>query len=55
VKGLKEFPRDQWPDNIPLLLQLSHQVGLGTIFVLIMLSALVLLWRKRLYQSRWML
>jgi cytochrome d ubiquinol oxidase subunit I len=56
VKGLKEFPRDQWPDNIPLLYYSYHiMVGLGTIFVLIMLSAVVLLWRKRLYQSRWML
>jgi len=56
VKGLKEFPRDQWPDNIPLLYYSYHiMVGLGTIFVLIMLVALVLLWRKRLYQSRWML
>ena len=56
VKGLKEFPRDQWPDNIPLLYYSYHiMVGLGTIFVAIMLLALVLLWRERLYQSRWML
>ena len=56
VKGLKEFPRDQWPDNIPLLYYSYHiMVGLGTIFVLIMLVSLILLWRKRLYQSRWML
>jgi cytochrome d ubiquinol oxidase subunit I len=56
VKGLKEFPRDQWPDNIPLLYYSYHiMVGLGTIFVSIMLLALILLWRKRLYQSRWML
>ena len=56
VKGLKEFPRDQWPDNVPLLYYSYHiMVGLGTIFVLIMLMALLLLWRKRLYQSRWML
>ena len=56
VKGLKEFPRDQWPDNIPLLYYSYHiMVGLGTIFILIMLAALILLWRKRLYQSRWML
>jgi cytochrome d ubiquinol oxidase subunit I len=56
VKGLKEFPRDQWPDNIPLLYYSYHiMVGLGTIFVLIMLVALLLLWRRHLYQSRWML
>src|SRR5574338_557056 len=56
VRGLKEFPRDQCPDNIPLLYYSYHiMVGLGTIFVAIMIVAALLLWRKRLYQSRWML
>lgn len=56
VKGLKEFPRDQWPDNIPLLYYSYHiMVGLGTIFVAIMVLSLLLLWRKRLFESRWML
>ena len=55
-KGLKEFPRDQWPDNIPLLYYSYHiMVGLGTIFVAIMVLSLLLLWRKRLFESRWML
>src|SRR5262249_813437 len=57
VKGLKEFPRDQWPDNIPLLYYSYHiMVGLGTIFILEMFVALfLLLWRDRLFESRWML
>jgi len=56
VKGLKEFPRDQWPDNIPLLYYSYHiMVGLGTIFVAIMLASLLLLWRRRLFTARWML
>jgi cytochrome bd ubiquinol oxidase subunit I len=56
VKGLKEFPRDQWPDNIPLLYYSYHiMVGLGTIFILVMLTAVMLLWRKRLFNARWML
>jgi len=56
VKGLKEFPRDQWPDNIPLLYYSYHiMVGLGTIFILITLTALILLWRKKLFDARWML
>jgi len=56
VKGLKEFPRDQWPDNIPLLYYSYHiMVGLGTLFILIMLTALILLWRKKLFEARWML
>jgi len=56
VKGLKEFPRDQRPDNIPLLYYSYHiMVGLGTIFVAIMLTSLLLLWRRRLFTARWML
>ena len=56
VKGLKEFPRDQWPDNIPLLYYSYHiMVGLGTIFILIMAVAVVLLWRRKLFTTRWLL
>jgi cytochrome d ubiquinol oxidase subunit I len=34
VKGLNAFPRDQWPDNIPLLYFSYHiMVGLGTIML----------------------
>src|SRR5215813_1779371 len=57
VKGLKHFPRDQWPDNIPLLYYSYHiMVGLGTIFILEMFVALfLLLWRNRLFETRWML
>jgi cytochrome d ubiquinol oxidase subunit I len=56
VKGLKDFPRDQWPDNIPLLYYSYHiMVGLGTIFVAIMVTSLLLLWRRRLFTARWML
>jgi cytochrome d ubiquinol oxidase subunit I len=56
VKGLNEFPRDQWPDNIPLLYYSYHiMVGLGTIFILVMVTAVLMLWRKRLFNSRWLL
>jgi len=52
VKGLDEFP----PDNIPLLYYSYHiMVGLGTIFILVMTAALVLLWRRKLFNARWML
>jgi cytochrome d ubiquinol oxidase subunit I len=34
VKGLNDFPRDQWPDNIPLLYYSYHvMVGLGTLLL----------------------
>lgn len=56
VQGLEDFPRDQWPENIPLLYYCYHiMVGLGTIFIAIMVVAALLLWRKSLYESRWML
>jgi cytochrome d ubiquinol oxidase subunit I len=56
VRGLNAFPKDQWPTNIPLLFFSYHvMVGLGTIFVAVMMVAAFLLWRGWLYQSRWML
>jgi cytochrome bd ubiquinol oxidase subunit I len=56
VKGLNEAPRELWPDNIPLLYYSYHiMVGLGTIFIAIMVVAGLLLWRRRLDDSRWML
>lgn len=56
VKGLEAFPQKDWPENIPLLYYSYHvMVGLGTIFIAIMVLAAFLLWRGRLYESRWML
>ena len=52
VKGLNDFPRDQWPDNIPLLYYAYHiMVGLGTIMGAVMGLAVLFLWRGRLYSS----
>ncbi len=56
VPGLDSFPRDQWPDNIPLLYFSYHiMVGLGTIFIAIMLISVFLLWKRKLFTARWML
>jgi len=59
VRGLNSFPRDTWPDNIPLLYYSYHiMVGLGTIFVAVLTVAGWALWRGSLYTSRpllWML
>jgi cytochrome d ubiquinol oxidase subunit I len=53
VKGLDAFPRDEWPDNVPLLYYSYHiMVGLGTIFIAIMAAAALQLWRGRLFASR---
>ncbi len=56
VQGLDQFPRDQWPDALPLLYYSYHiMAGLGTWFVLLMIVAAFLLWRGRLHTSRWVL
>ena len=48
VKGLDEFPPDQWPTNLEFLYYGFHiMVGLGTLFIAIMgLAALLLLGGK---------
>jgi len=56
VKGLNAFPKSDWPTNIPLLYYSYHiMAGLGTIFLAVMAAAAFLLWRRRLYQTQWML
>jgi cytochrome d ubiquinol oxidase subunit I len=56
VRGLDAFPPDQWPDVILLLYYSYHvMVGLGTIFIAVMVLAALLLWLGKLYESRWML
>jgi cytochrome bd ubiquinol oxidase subunit I len=53
VEGLTSFPRENWPDNVPLLYYAYHiMVGLGTIFIAVMALAGYLLWRKTLITSR---
>jgi cytochrome d ubiquinol oxidase subunit I len=56
VQGLDAFPKQDWPGNIPLLYYSYHiMVGLGTMFVAVMVVAALLLWRGRLFRSKWML
>lgn len=56
IKGINDFPPDQRPEAIEMLYYSYHiMVGLGTIFIAIMALACFLLWRKRLFQQRWML
>jgi cytochrome d ubiquinol oxidase subunit I len=56
VRGLNEFPGENWPTNIPLLYFSYHvMAGLGTLFIGVMSIAGLLLWRRKLYESRWML
>ena len=55
VKGLNDLPASQRPDNVEMLYYSYHiMVGLGTIFIAIMALACFMLWRRRLFTSRWM-
>jgi cytochrome d ubiquinol oxidase subunit I len=56
VQGLDQTPRDQWPTTLPLLFYSYHiMAGLGTYMVALMGLAGLLLWRGKLYESRWIL
>jgi cytochrome d ubiquinol oxidase subunit I len=56
VKGLKAFPRDQWPTNVPLLFYSYHiMISLGSLFIGVMLLSVFLLWKKKLFSARWAL
>lgn len=56
VQGLDHFPKDQWPSTLPLLFYAYHiMVGLGTWFLALMGLAVILLWRNRLFNARWLL
>jgi cytochrome d ubiquinol oxidase subunit I len=56
VQGLDAFTPDSWPQNIPLLYYSYHiMVGLGTVFIAIMVVSVLLLWSGKLFNARWML
>jgi cytochrome d ubiquinol oxidase subunit I len=53
VRGLRDFPRDSWPDNVPLLYFSYHiMVGLGTFMLALMAISLLLLRGGRLFTAR---
>lgn len=56
IKGLNEFDPESYPTNIPGLYYAYHiMVGLGTIFIALTGFAVVQLFRKKLYQTKWLL
>jgi len=53
VKGLDAFPREDWPQNIPLLYYAYHvMVGLGTIFIAVWALAAWLCRGDRIFRVR---
>lgn len=56
VKGLNDFPEDQVPDNVELLYYAYHiMAGLGTMFIVLMGVSALKLWKRTLFESRWLL
>lgn len=56
IKGLNEFDEKDYPTNIPGLYYAYHiMVGLGTIFIGLMIIATIQLYRKKLYKTKWIL
>ncbi len=56
VKGLNEFPRDEWPNTLIVHTAFQLMVGLGTLMALISLWGAFLWWRKSsLPDSKWFL
>jgi cytochrome d ubiquinol oxidase subunit I len=56
VRGLDEFPKEDWPDNIELLYYSFHlMITLGTIFILLMGVATLQRLRGQLQSSTWLL
>ena len=56
VPGMNTFKKEDLPNNIPALYYSYHiMIGLGTIFIAVMLAAALLLWRKRLFGNKLML
>ena len=47
VQGLAAFPRDEWPDPVPVHLAFQAMVAGGTVLALLSVAAAWLFWRKR--------
>ena len=55
VRGLKEFPRDQRPPVAIVFWAFRIMVGVGLAMLGIVVLAWLLIWRGRLFESRWFL
>jgi cytochrome bd ubiquinol oxidase subunit I len=55
VDGLAKYPKDLWPPVELTYYSYHIMVGLGSIFIAQTLIGLFLLWRRKLYSSRWFL
>ncbi|PWJ40759.1 cytochrome ubiquinol oxidase subunit I [Sediminitomix flava] len=55
VPGLKEFPKEDWP-NVNLVFQTYHiMVGLGMLFIALTAFSILALKRKNLHEKKWLI
>ncbi len=52
IRGLEEFPQDEWPPIAATFLSYHNMVALGTLMLVMMASGMWLLWRGRIETSR---
>jgi cytochrome d ubiquinol oxidase subunit I len=56
IKGLNDFPVDEWPPVAIIHVSFQVMVALGTFMALVALIVLILLWRRRdIVSYRWLL
>jgi len=55
VQGLKDFPEDEWPPIMVSFGSFHVMVGFGVYFLSFTGVGLLLLWRRRLFDTRWFL
>src|SRR5262245_53883715 len=55
IKGLKDFPRENWPNVTILFWSFRLMVGLGLLMIAMGLWSLVQRARGRLYDARWLM
>ncbi|MFN3999239.1 cytochrome ubiquinol oxidase subunit I [Algoriphagus sp.] len=53
VKGLEEFPEEDWPAVNGVFQSYHIMVALGMLFIGVTLLSLFLLWRKQLFTPKW--
>ena len=55
VKGLHDFPKDEWPPILLPFMSYHVMIGLGSFFILLSLIIIFLMWKNKLYKTKWFL
>jgi cytochrome d ubiquinol oxidase subunit I len=55
VTGLDEVPREYWPPVVIAFMAYHAMVGIGTFFIALTLLASYFLWRRTLFEKRWLM